>query len=218
MIGSGNKKIGFLIVIGLFILILTNANATPSFKENADKKTLEILDIFEAISAIPRCSYNESKIRSWLRDRAHKNGLKYSTDLIGNILINVPASKGYENVPKIVLQSHLDMVCEKRAGSDHDFSEDPIKLIYTDKWLYADNTTLGADNGIGIALSIALAEDKEIAHPELELLFTVREEVGLIGAKQLHPNFFKSKQYISLDSEKEGVFTIGSAGGQGYIP
>lgn len=216
MTGNGNKTIGYLIVIISFFLILTNGNATPSFKENADKKTLEILDIFEAISAIPRCSYNESEIRSWLKERARKNGFKYSTDLIGNILINVPASNGYENAPAIVLQSHIDMVCEKRPGSDHDFSKDPIELVYTDKWLHAKNTTLGADNGIGIALSIALAEDEEIAHPELELLFTVQEEVGLIGARQMHPNFFKARHFISLDSEKEGVFTIGSAGGQEY--
>ncbi len=186
------KVIFFLLFVSLFLL-LTNANANPSFKETADKKTLEILNIFEEISTIPRCSYNETELRRWIRDRAQKNGLKYSTDWIGNILINVPATKGYENAPKIVLQSHLDMVCEKLEGSDHDFSKDPIKLVYTDQWLYADKTTLGADNGIGIALSIALAENKEIDHPELELLFTVKEEAGSIGAQYLKPDFFEGK-------------------------
>jgi len=213
---TGNKKISFFIAIVSFVFILTNADANSSFKENADQKTLEILDIFEAVSAIPRCSYNEDEIRNWLKDRAYKNGLIYRIDLTGNILIKVPATKGYENAPKIVLQSHLDMVCEKRRRSYHDFSKDPIKLVYDDKWLQAESTTLGADNGIGIALLIALAEDKKIAHPALELLFTVQEEAGLIGASQLDPDFFKGRRYISLDSEEQEVFTIGSAGGQGY--
>ena len=115
--------------------------------------------------------------------------------------------------PGIVLQGHLDMVCEKTPDSNHDFP-DPIKFVFENEWLKADKTTLGADNGIAMAMAMALTEDKTIKHPELELLFTIEEETGLTGATQLGENVLKGKYLINLDSENDEVFTIGCAGGK----
>ncbi len=185
------------------------------------RPTNEILKIFEAITRIPRCSKHEEKIAAWLLDWAKENNLKSQKDSVGNILIQVPATPGYEKAPIAVLQGHLDMVCEKTPDSKHDFSKDPIKLVYDGDWLTADRTTLGADNGIGVAMSMALALDKSIERPALELLFTVDEETGLTGANALQPGFIKGKILINLDSEDEGVFTVGCAGGintQSIIP
>jgi len=154
-------------------------------------KTNDILKLFEQLSQIPRCSGNEKAIRNW----------------------KVPASSGYENSPIVVLQGHLDMVCEKTPDSNHDFSKDPIKFIYDGEWLTADKTTLGADNGIGVAIAMALALDKELSHPPLELLFTVEEETGLVGASALEPAFIDGKILINLDGGGEGNFIIGCAGG-----
>ncbi|MBF0547773.1 MAG: aminoacyl-histidine dipeptidase [Candidatus Riflebacteria bacterium] len=173
----------------------------------------QILSIFEEISSVPRESGKEEKIRSWLVKRAQDNGFDHISDEVGNILIKVPASKGNEKSETLVLQCHMDMVCEKIPESKHDFLNDPIKLIYDEEWMKADGTSLGADNGIGIALALAIAEDPVSAHPPLELFFTVDEERGLTGAKALKRGFFQGKKLINLDSEDEGVFTIGCAGG-----
>lgn len=179
-----------------------------------DKKTLEILDIFKDISAIPRCSGNEKNVAAWLEEWAKTNGLAVQTDPVGNVVIKVPATNGRETAEGVVLQGHMDMVCEKTPESDHDFSKHPIPVLHDGDWLKADKTTLGADNGIGIALSLALAKDKTIAHPRLELLFTVEEETGLRGAESLQPGFIEGKVLLNIDSEDEGVFTVGSAGGR----
>ena len=176
-------------------------------------KTTEILKWFEQISQFPRCSKNEGAVREWLIKQAQENHLEVKTDNVQNLLIKVPASQGYEQSPIVVLQGHLDMVCEKTPDSNHDFSTDPIKLIYEGDWITADKTTLGADNGIAIALAMTLAVDKELAHPPLELLFTVDEESGLIGASALAPGFFDGRILINLDSEEEGHLTVGCAGG-----
>jgi len=125
----------------------------------------------------------------------------------------VPASAGYEESSPVVIQGHMDMVCEKTPDSDHDFTKDPIKLVYDGEWLTADKTTLGADNGIAVAMAMAAALDKDIVHPPLELLFTVDEETGLTGANSLEPGFIEGKLLINVDSEDEGVFTVGCAGG-----
>lgn len=177
------------------------------------ENTREILKIFEQISDIPRCSTREKALSSWLKKWAKDKGLKTKSDSKGNLVIEVPASEGYENAPIVVLQGHLDMVCEKAPESGHDFNKDSIKIIREEEWLRADQTTLGADNGLGIALCMTLVEDKTVAHPPLEMLFTVEEEIGLKGAAALKPNFFKGKIFINVDSEGEGVLTIGSAGG-----
>jgi dipeptidase D len=176
-------------------------------------KTREILRCFEEISKIPRCSKNEEKIIQWLLNWAKENRFESKKDSVGNVVIKVPASTGYEKSPVTVIQGHLDMVCEKTPDSPHDFSKDPIKLVYDGEWLTADRTTLGSDNGIAIAMAMVIATDKESHHPPLELLFTVDEETGLTGANALAPGFIKGKLLINLDSEDEGVFTVGCAGG-----
>jgi dipeptidase D len=178
-----------------------------------DAKTGHIIHFFEQVSAIPRCSKKETLIAQWLQQWAASRQLTLRKDQVGNILIKVAPSLGFENAPVIVVQGHLDMVCEKSRQSDHDFAKDPIRLIYAGDWLRADATTLGADNGIAIAIGLALADDRSMAHPPLELLFTVDEETGLNGAKQLQPGFFEGKILLNLDVETEGVFTVGCAGG-----
>ncbi len=178
------------------------------------QKTKQILDLFERISAIPRCSKHEEKIGAFLLDWAKKNGLQSKQDKIGNVLIRVPASPGYEKSAIVVIQGHMDMVCEKTADSPHDFSKDPIRFVFDGEWLMADHTTLGADNGIALAMAMVLALDKEAAHPPLELLFTVDEETGLTGANALDGDFIEGKILLNVDSEDEGVFTVGCAGGR----
>jgi len=173
-----------------------------------------VLDLFRQINAIPRCSKNEKKIVFWLRQWAEDNQFPVQVDPAGNMVIGVPPSSGYENAPVIVLQGHVDMVCEKSPNSDHDFAADPTRHVFDGDWLRADKTTLGADNGIAIALAMALATDNQTAHPPLELLFTVDEETGLNGAKLLEPGFVKGKVLLNIDSETEGEFTVGCAGGR----
>ncbi|MBC7876178.1 MAG: aminoacyl-histidine dipeptidase [Anaerolineales bacterium] len=175
--------------------------------------TDQILAHFEQISAIPRGTKNEAGIREWLTHWATSRGLSSKTDSIGNLVIYVPASTGRENAPALILQGHLDMVCEKTPDSTHDFTRDPIHIIRDGDWLKADKTTLGADNGIAIAIAMALVEDESISHPPLELLFTVEEEAGIGGADYIDPSLLTAKVLINLDSEEDGVFTIGCAGG-----
>lgn len=177
------------------------------------QKTNEILKWFEEISKIPRCSKNEEAICSWLVNWGKENGFEVKTDKVNNVLIKVPGSKGYEKSTAVILQGHVDMVCEKTPDSNHDFSKDPIKFVYDGDWLTADRTTLGADNGIAVAMAMTAALDKDIPHPPLELLFTVDEETGLTGASSLEPGFLEGKFLINIDSEDEGVFTVGCAGG-----
>ena len=179
-----------------------------------EEKVKSILDYFEQINAIPRCSKNEEQIGLWLKQWAETKQFVVKKDAAGNLLVKVPPTPGYENAPVIVIQGHTDMVCEKTPDSTHDFSKDPIKNIIDGDWLRADNTTLGADNGIAVALAMAVASDESVAHPPLELLFTVDEETGLNGAKRLEPGFIEGKVLLNVDSETEGVFTVGCAGGR----
>lgn len=177
--------------------------------------TQKILDAFAQISQIPRPSKREDKIVAWLLQWAEGNGLKAETDEVQNVLIKVPATSGFEHSQTLVLQGHMDMVCEKAKGFEHDFDQDPIELVYTDDgWLTANQTTLGADNGIAIAMAMVAATDAAVGHPPLELLFTTDEETGLTGASSLQPGFIKGKQLLNIDSEDEGVFTVGCAGGE----
>ena len=181
------------------------------------EKTREILNFFKEISFIPRCSKNEQHISRWLQQWAEARSLEVQNDSAGNIKIKIGPSHGYESAPTIVFQGHMDMVCEKSPDSNHDFSKDPIQLIYDGDWLHADQTTLGADNGVAIAIGLALASDSSLEHPPLELLFTVNEETGLNGAKQLEPGFIEGRILLNVDSETEGVFTVGCAGGRDTI-
>ncbi|MFH1873781.1 MAG: aminoacyl-histidine dipeptidase [Pseudomonadota bacterium] len=177
------------------------------------EKTKEVLKWFEEIAKIPRCSKKETQICNWLMNWAKQNNFEAKKDKLGNIVIKVPATSGYEKSKPVVLQGHVDMVCEKTPDSNHDFDKDPIKFIYEGEWLRADKTTLGADNGIAIAMAQALALSKDVAHPPLELLFTVDEETGLTGATGLEPGFIDGKILLNLDSEDEGYLTVGCAGG-----
>jgi len=172
-----------------------------------------ILERFAQISSIPRGTKHEAGIRQWLVDWASAHNLKSRTDAVGNLVIYVPASAGYENRPAVILQGHLDMVWEKTPDSNHDFTHDPLRLIRSGDWLTADRTTLGADNGIAIAYMLALAEDPTRDHPALEMLLTVEEEFGLTGADHLDPGLLSGKTLINLDSEEDGVLTVGCAGG-----
>ncbi len=177
------------------------------------EKTKEIINVFEEISKIPRCSKNEDQIAAWLKDWAEERNFEVKLDKVKNVVIKVPASPGMEDKPIVVIQGHMDMVCEKTPDSPHDFSKDPIKFVYDGEWLTADRTTLGADNGIALAMAMVLATDKVTPHPKLELLFTVDEETGLTGANALEPGLIDGKIMINIDSEDEGVFTVGCAGG-----
>lgn len=168
---------------------------------------------FYEISQIPRCSGKEEKILAYLKDFCKKNNLTFKQDAIKNICIKKSATKGMENKPGVVLQGHVDMVCEKNAETIHDFSKDPIKLLLKDGWITADGTTLGADNGIAVAMALAVLEDKTIEHGSLEALFTVDEESALTGALELDPSIIDGSILLNIDSEEEGIFYIGCAGG-----
>ena len=164
----------------------------------------KVLSFFKEITRIPRESGHEEKIIEYLQQFAASHNLECKTDKVGNVLIIKEASKGYENSPTVILQSHSDMVCEKNTGSTHDFAKDPIKYVIEDGWMIAKETTLGADCGIGIAAQLAILEDDSLEHGRIEALFTVAEETGLDGAKALKPGFLTGNILINLDSEDEG--------------
>ena len=164
---------------------------------------------FEEISKIPRESYNEKEISDYLVEFGKRLNLETYQDKHYNVILR---KKGCEDLPAVILQGHMDMVCEKENESNHDFKKDPIKLVVDKNILKADKTTLGGDNGIALAMGMAILEDDSIKN-EIELLFTTSEEVDLNGALSLEPNLLKGKMLINLDSEDEGVVTVGSAGG-----
>ena len=168
---------------------------------------------FARLSEIPRCSKQEERILAWLRAEAAEKDLPTRSDEVGNLVIAVPATPGYEETPTLILQSHVDMVCEKHGSSQHDFTSDPIRIMVQGDRVTADGTTLGADDGIGMATALALLEDQETVHGPLELLFTVDEETGLTGAAGLSPDLLTGSLMINLDAEVVGQFTVGSAGG-----
>lgn len=172
-----------------------------------------VWNYFDEIRKIPRCSKNEEKIVEYVMNVAEKLGLEAKKDDVGNVVVIKPATEGYEDHPGICLQGHLDMVCEKNADMEFDFSKEPIQLQREGDYIKAKGTTLGADNGIGIAIMLACAEAKELKHPALELLFTVDEETGLNGATNLKKDFLKSRKLINCDSEELGTIYIGCAGG-----
>jgi len=172
---------------------------------------------FYAISQIPRGSGNEEAVGDYIISVAKRNNLAFKKDNLGNVIVSKPATTGKENSTGTVIQGHTDMVCEKNNDTNHDFTTDPIRLIRDGEWMKADGTTLGADNGIGVSYALADMEEQSIAHPPMEFLFTVDEETGLTGANGLTPDFVKGKILINLDSEEEGAFYIGCAGGQHTI-
>ncbi|OGS40598.1 MAG: cytosol nonspecific dipeptidase [Euryarchaeota archaeon RBG_13_31_8] len=168
---------------------------------------------FDEIRKIPRCSKHEEKIREYILNFAKKNNLKFKADKPGNVVITKPASKAMERKPTVILQGHMDMVCEKNSSVKFDFTKDPIQLKLKGDILTADGTTLGADNGIGLAISLAILEDKTLKHGPIEALYTVDEETGLTGAFALGSDMLSGKILLNLDSEDFGVMTVGCAGG-----
>jgi len=172
---------------------------------------------FNEICQIPHPSKKEEKMIAYLLEIGKKLGLDTKKDAIGNVLISKPATKGKENVTPVVFQSHIDMVCEKNTDTVFNFDTDAIQPYIDGEWIRAKGTTLGADDGIGMAIELALLEDNTIEHGPIECLFTVDEETGLTGAFALEKDFLKGKMLLNLDSEDEGQFFIGCAGGKGTV-
>ena len=181
--------------------------------KRSEAKAKKVWEIFEGLSGVPRGSRHEEKACEWVMEWAGKHGLSYRQDGAGNVLIEVEATAGYEEKEAVVLQGHVDMVCEKRPDSGHDFAKDGIKLIEEDGWVHADGTTLGADNGIGVAMALAAAVEEGVEHPKLEILCTVDEETGLTGANGLEEGFITGSRLLNMDSEEDS-FTVGCAGGE----
>ena len=172
-----------------------------------------VFDIFAQINQVPRPSKHEQKISKWLQDFAAKHGIECVVDEAMNVIMRVPATPGYESHDGVILQAHMDMVCEKNGDVEHDFMTDPIQTYVDGEWLKAKGTTLGADDGIGIAMALAAITDKTLPHPAIECLFTVDEETGLTGAMKLKDGVLKHKRLINIDSEDDGQIFIGCAGG-----
>jgi dipeptidase D len=168
---------------------------------------------FEALTRTPRTSGNEAGARELMISWAKEHGWESEVDKVGNVVVRVPGAAGKENAPPLVLQGHLDMVGEKNNDVQFDFLREGIRVVRDGDWLKADGTTLGADNGIGLALGMALAEDPAVANPPLEILCTVEEETGLTGASNLQPGYVKGRRLINIDSEEEGYVFVGCAGG-----
>lgn len=172
-----------------------------------------VFELFKEISQIPRCSGNEKMISNYLLKFAQNNGLEAMQDEAFNIIIKKAATKGYEKAPTTILQGHMDMVCEKNKDVKHDFNKDPIELLVEDDFVRANGTTLGADNGIGVAFCLAILESDNIPHPPLEVVITTEEETGMKGATKLDKRNLNGKILINLDAEEEGVFIVSCAGG-----
>lgn len=179
-----------------------------------DLKPASVWNYFYEITQIPRPSKKEGKIIAYLLDFAQKHNLEVKKDDSGNVLIKKPATKGFENRPAVILQGHVDMVAEKNQDTKHDFETDPIQTYIDGDWVKAKGTTLGADNGVGVAAALAILAANDIEHPRLECLFTVDEETGLTGAYALGKDFLNGDILINLDTEEEGEIYIGCAGGK----
>ncbi|MCB1055615.1 MAG: aminoacyl-histidine dipeptidase [Acidobacteria bacterium] len=172
---------------------------------------------FDDLRRIPRPSKHEEAVRRWVLDFAASHGCETEADAAGNVVVRVPASPGFEHAPIVVLQGHLDMVCEKNSDTEFDFFHDAIRLELDGDRLTARGTTLGADNGVAVAAGLALLTDDTARHGPIELLFTVDEETGLNGARQLDPSIVRGRLLLNLDSEEEGVLTIGCAGARSAV-
>jgi dipeptidase D len=172
-----------------------------------------VFGIFEEISSIPRGSGNTESIARYCMDFAKKHGLESYKDSGGNVMIFKPASKGFENSAPVILQGHMDMVCEKNVGCELDMTKCGLKLATDGKYVWAEDTTLGGDDGIAVAYILAILADKDAEHPPIEALLTNDEEIGLRGARELDPSRLKGKRLINIDSEEEGILTVSCAGG-----
>ena len=168
---------------------------------------------FAILCSIPRPSYKEAALREHLIQWARNRGITATVDIVGNLILSKPASLGKEGQSGVVMQGHLDMVCQANTGTQHDFEHDPINAVVHNGWVEAVGTTLGADNGIGVALALAVLEETDLIHPPLEVLLTVNEESGMDGARGLLPGTLKGKTLINIDTEEWGHFYLGCAGG-----
>lgn len=176
---------------------------------NPDK----VLSFFEELTKIPRCSGNEKGISDYLVLFAQERDLEVVQDDSLNVIIKKPAAMGYENAAPVILQGHMDMVCEKNKDIKHDFDKDPLEIRIDGDYVYASGTTLGADNGIAIAYGLALLDSHDLKHPPIELLVTTGEETGMYGALALDPKHLKGKILLNIDAEEEGIFLVSCAGG-----
>ncbi|HET7775022.1 MAG TPA: M20/M25/M40 family metallo-hydrolase, partial [Azospira sp.] len=168
---------------------------------------------FATLCAMPRPSKFEAPLRDHLAAWAAARGLATEQDGVGNLVIRKPGSTGRENEPGVILQGHLDMVCQQNSGTGHDFHQDAIRPVLKDGWLLAENTTLGADNGIGVALALAVLVADGLSHPPLEVLLTLDEEAGMGGALGLAPGLLRGRYLINIDTEEWGHLYLGCAGG-----
>lgn len=182
--------------------------------EGVTKDSHIVLQYFNKLTNIPRCSGEEQNISNYLLAFAKEHNLEASRDMALNVIIKKEASKGYESFPPVVLQGHMDMVCEVEHGCTMDFSKDAIPAMIEGDYVIAPHTTLGADNGIAVAMILAILANDELKHPKIEALFTSDEEEGMTGAMALNPAMIESERLINLDSEEEGVFCVGCAGGK----
>ena len=184
-----------LIMVIFFLLVYNEKNGG---KIMIEEKYNKILNFFKMISQIPRNSKEEGKIADFLCSFAKERNLEYRKDESNNVLIKKPATKGYENKKTILFQAHTDMVCEKTDDSNHDFTKDPIEIVEDGDTLRAKDTTLGADDGIGVAFLMLLLDDEDIAHPDIECLFTTEEEIGMNGARSFDYSDLKASYLINL--------------------
>lgn len=182
--------------------------------ENIEKK---VFDYFQEMSQIPHGSGNTDEIRNYIVKFAEDHGLWYRTDQANNIIIKKPAARGYEDAEPVILQGHIDMVCEKTAASDKDMAKEGLDIKTDGDWMYAEGTTLGADDGIAVAMALAVLDSEELGHPALECIFTSDEEIGMVGARQLDLSDVTARKMINIDSEEEGIFTVSCAGGTNAV-
>jgi dipeptidase D len=204
---------GFVFTDGTRILPWSTELAMTPATALGNLEPQPVWEHFDRLTGIPRASTNEAAAREYVRGVAAKLGLSCQQDAAGNLIIRKPARPGRETAPITLLQGHLDMVCEKNESTAHDFSRDPIRVVRDGDWLRADGTTLGADNGVGVAAALAVMESADIAHGPLEFAFTIDEETGLTGASEFAPGILKSKYFLNLDTEEIGNICIGCAGG-----
>ena len=183
----------------------------PSSLENLQPRS--VWSHFATLCAIPRPSLHEAALKQHLIAWAQARGITAVVDGAGNLILKKPASPGCQAMPGVILQGHLDMVCQANSGTQHDFERDPINAVVRDGWVMAEDTTLGADNGIGVALALAALDEPGLVHPALEVLLTVNEESGMDGARGLTPGTLRGKTLINLDTEEWGHFYLGCAGG-----
>jgi len=187
--------------------------------ENYEPKN--VFHYFEEICSIPHGSGNTKQISDYLVNFAKAHQFRYVQDEMNNVVIYKPATPGYENAPTLILQGHMDMVCEKRLDVEHDFTAEGLKLEVDGDYLSAEGTTLGGDDGIAVAYGLAILDSTDLSHPALEVVFTVDEEIGLLGADGFDCSVLKGRRMINLDSEEEGRLWVSCAGGvsgNSYLP